>query len=415
MRVAEKLATDGIEASVLDLRSLAPLDRDALLAVARRCHHVLIVHEDSRTGGIGESLAAIIQEEAFESLDAPVRIVGALDTPVPYSPPLEEFYLPSEAQIERAARLLIELLKRLESVDVVRGAIMIVMALDHTRDFFGVPGVSPTNVAQAGAALFFTRWITNICAPVFFLLTGTGAYLVAAQEIGRRAVALPGHARPVVDRCSKSSSCAVSRYQFNVDYRVTMLIVLWALGWSMIALGVLVHLPVAAVAAFGLVHDRGPQPVRRHQAGDGADRDSARSGIRDHRAACRVRVVSADSLDRRNRGGIRARPRSTTGTGARRRRFLMSRRAAATVAFVVLRAVNVYGDPSRWTHQAATVTTVLSFLNTTKYPPSLLFLLMTLGPALLMLRAVDGGTPGWLRPALVSARCRCSTTCCISR
>ena len=76
--------------------------------VARRCHKVLIIHEDSRTGGIGESLAAIIQEEAFESLDAPVRIIGALDTPVPYSPPLEEFYLPSEAQIERAARLLID-------------------------------------------------------------------------------------------------------------------------------------------------------------------------------------------------------------------------------------------------------------------------------------------------------------------
>jgi 2-oxoisovalerate dehydrogenase E1 component beta subunit len=78
-----------------------------LLALARRCHKVLIIHEDSRTGGIGESLAATIQEQAFESLDAPIRIIGALDTPVPYSPPLEEFYLPSEDQIERAARLLI--------------------------------------------------------------------------------------------------------------------------------------------------------------------------------------------------------------------------------------------------------------------------------------------------------------------
>src|SRR6267378_2739208 len=106
LRIAERLAKDGIEASVLDLRSLVPLDRAAVLALARRCHRVLIIHEDSRTGGIGESLAAIIQEEVFESLDAPVRIVGALDTPVPYSPPLEEFYLPGEAQIERAARLL---------------------------------------------------------------------------------------------------------------------------------------------------------------------------------------------------------------------------------------------------------------------------------------------------------------------
>jgi 2-oxoisovalerate dehydrogenase E1 component len=106
MRVAEALAKDGIQASVLDLRWLAPLDRDAVLAVVKRTGRVLIVHEDSRTGGIGESLAAIIQEEAFEWLDAPVRVIGALDTPVPYSPPLEDAFLPSEADVERAARLL---------------------------------------------------------------------------------------------------------------------------------------------------------------------------------------------------------------------------------------------------------------------------------------------------------------------
>jgi 2-oxoisovalerate dehydrogenase E1 component len=107
MRVAATLSADGIEASVLDLRSVAPLDKTAVLAVARHCNRVLIVHEDSRTGGIGESVAAIIQEEAFESLDAPVRVIGALDTPVPYSPPLEEFFLPSAAEIERTARLLV--------------------------------------------------------------------------------------------------------------------------------------------------------------------------------------------------------------------------------------------------------------------------------------------------------------------
>jgi 2-oxoisovalerate dehydrogenase E1 component len=107
MRAAEKLAADGIQASVLDLRTLAPLDRPALLAVTRHCNKVLIVHEDSRTGSIGESLAAVIQEEAFESLDAPVRVLGALDTPVPYSPPLEEFFLPSDDDVERVARLLV--------------------------------------------------------------------------------------------------------------------------------------------------------------------------------------------------------------------------------------------------------------------------------------------------------------------
>jgi 2-oxoisovalerate dehydrogenase E1 component beta subunit len=91
----------------LDLRTLAPLDREAILALARHCNRVMIIQEDTRTGSIGESVAAIIQEEAFEFLDAPIRIIGALDTPVPYSPPLEEEFLAGEAEIEAAARELI--------------------------------------------------------------------------------------------------------------------------------------------------------------------------------------------------------------------------------------------------------------------------------------------------------------------
>jgi 2-oxoisovalerate dehydrogenase E1 component beta subunit len=91
---------------VLDLRWLAPLDTDAILALARRTGRVLIVHEDTRTGGIGESIAAVVQEQACEWLDAPVLVLGALDTPVPYSPPLEAALLVSEAELERAVRLL---------------------------------------------------------------------------------------------------------------------------------------------------------------------------------------------------------------------------------------------------------------------------------------------------------------------
>ena len=107
LQVAGTLEKDGHSCAVLDLRSLAPLDRGAVLSLAKQCNRVLIVHEDTRTGSIGESLAAIIQEEAFEYLDAPVRIIGALDTPVPYSPPLEEVFLPGVEQIERAARLVL--------------------------------------------------------------------------------------------------------------------------------------------------------------------------------------------------------------------------------------------------------------------------------------------------------------------
>jgi 2-oxoisovalerate dehydrogenase E1 component beta subunit len=106
LRVAERLARSGIEASVLDLRSLAPWDRPAVLSLARQTGKVLFVHEDSKTGGIGQSIASVVQEEAFEWLDAPVRVIGALDTPVPYSPSLEEAFLPGEDDIERAARAL---------------------------------------------------------------------------------------------------------------------------------------------------------------------------------------------------------------------------------------------------------------------------------------------------------------------
>ena len=106
MRVAETMAGEGVQCSVLDLRSLQPLDRETLLTVARHCGKVLIAHEDSRTGGLGESLAAIIQEECFEDLDGPVRIIGALDTPVPYAPSLEDAFYAGEDRVLRAARLL---------------------------------------------------------------------------------------------------------------------------------------------------------------------------------------------------------------------------------------------------------------------------------------------------------------------
>ena len=109
LRVAERLADDGIDASVLDLRSLAPLDRDAILAVAQALPSS--PRSFTRTRAPAASARALPQsfkKRRSRSLDAPVRIIGALDTPVPYSPPLEEFFLPSDAQVERAARLLVE-------------------------------------------------------------------------------------------------------------------------------------------------------------------------------------------------------------------------------------------------------------------------------------------------------------------
>jgi len=103
---AEELEKEGLDVEVIDLRTLAPLDKDAILASVKKTNRVLILHEASLTGGIGGEIAAIISGEAFEWLDAPVARVASLDTPVPYSPPLEDYYLPQVKDVLDAARKL---------------------------------------------------------------------------------------------------------------------------------------------------------------------------------------------------------------------------------------------------------------------------------------------------------------------
>ena len=277
---------------------------------------------------------------------------------------------------------------------------MIVMALDHTRDFFGIPGQNPTNLATASAPLFLTRWITHICAPVFFLLTGTGAALSLRRksraELSRflitRGLWLI-FLEIVVLRCLS--------YQFNVDYRVTMLLVIWALGWAMITLAALVHLRTSIIAAIGVIMIAG------HNLLDGARLSgpiwsilhSPGFVINDPAFTVFVAYPLIPWLGVTAAGF--ALGRIYEWESARRRAFLLRAGVGLTLAFIVLRAINLYGDPSLWTRQATASFTALSFLNTTKYPPSLLFLLMTLGPALLLLRSVDRGTPALLRPALI--------------
>jgi len=292
---------------------------------------------------------------------------------------------------------------RLESVDLVRGVIMVIMALDHTRDYFGMPGANPTNMATTTVALFLTRWITHFCAPVFFLLTGTGASLSLARKstadlsrfLFTRGLWLI-FIEVVVIRCVA--------YQFNVDFKVTMLIVIWALGWSMVTLSALVWLPTWLIATIGVVM------VAGHNLLD---------GIRSSNPLWSILHVQGFVTDAPPHVVFVAYPLipwiGVTAVGFalgrvyawdadRRRATLLKLGLAMIAAFVTLRAINAYGEPAHWTHQATTVFTALSFINTTKQAPSLLFLLMTLGPALLLLRAFDRGTPSALRPALVLGR-----------
>lgn len=292
---------------------------------------------------------------------------------------------------------------RLEAVDVVRGLAMILMALDHTRDFFGNPGINPTDPQTTTVPLFFTRWITHFCAPTFFLLTGTGAFLARrrkstkelSQFLFTRGVWLI------------FLELVVSRdlgWQFNFDYRVTMLIVLWALGWAMIVLAVLVYLPPAVVGTFGVVM------IATHNLFDALRSTNWFWSIlhSPNVLLTTPRFVLFEAYPLIPWAGVTAAGyclgQIYGWPGDRRRMFLLRLGAGLAGLFAVLRAINVYGDPSHWSGQKSAVLTVLSFLNTTKYPPSLLFLLMTLGPAMLLLWAMDRGTPWLVRPVLIFGR-----------
>src|SRR6202453_1978264 len=133
---------------------------------------------------------------------------------------------------------------RIESIDVVRGVIMIIMALDHVRDFFGNSGLNPTDPATTTIPLFFTRWITHFCAPVFFLLTGTGAYLALGKK-SKRELSQFLFTRGLWLIFLELTVTRCLGWQFNFDYHVTLFLVLWALGWAMITLSILVYLPTS--------------------------------------------------------------------------------------------------------------------------------------------------------------------------
>ena len=308
---------------------------------------------------------------------------------------------------------------RMVSVDLLRGAVMILMALDHTRDYFGDAAASPTNLATASTALFLTRWVTHFCAPVFFLLTGVGAYLARGQRTPSelsRFLLTRGLWLVVLEL-----TVMRALWQFNLDYRLTILTVLWALGWSIVALAGISRLPLGMAVALGA------GLIALHNLADavppGAFGTLAPLWSVLHQPGPllvteRVFVLLAYPLIPWI--GVTAvgfgLGRVLTWPTDQRLAFLLRLGVGLVAAFVLLRAVNLYGDPLPWSPQGSTLRTVLSFVNTNKYPPSLLFLLMTLGPAVLALRFIEGhvraggtdradrGLPSALQPVLVFGR-----------
>jgi uncharacterized membrane protein len=290
---------------------------------------------------------------------------------------------------------------RLDSVDLLRGLVMALMALDHTRDFFTVSGWNPRDVTNT--ALFLTRWITHFCAPTFMLLAGLAAYLYGARgrsiaEISRFLIT-----RGFLLILLEFTLVRVG-WTFSFGFDQLTAGVIWAIGASMVALAALVYLPRAAIAgvALGL--------IAGHNLLDGIRAEDLGS------ASWFWHLLHQPGLLYQGNGvtvfvlypiipwiGVMAAgyvlgpvmeldPKS-------RRRWLLRLGASITAGFVLLRATNLYGDPASWTMQETWSATVVSFLNCEKYPPSLLFLMMTLGPALLLLAVfenVRGRFAQWL-------------------
>jgi uncharacterized membrane protein len=292
---------------------------------------------------------------------------------------------------------------RIDSIDLLRGIVMVLMMLDHTRDFVhnAVYQFDPTDPTHTNVALFFTRWITHFCAPVFVFLAGTGAYLQFARGKSRRELS-----KFLVTRGLWLIFLEVTLVRlgvfFSFDYRFAgFLQVIWVIGVSMIVLAALIHLPLKVISAFGLVmiafHNlldkfrvdswRGPEsPVPSFGAKVWMLLHQAFEAFPILGFPSPVIVVVYPLIPW---VGVMA---VGYAFGAlyqldaqRRRRLLLLIGGGATVLFIILRAINAYGDPSKWSPQKNVVYTALSFLNTSKYPPSLLFLLMTLGPAIIAL------------------------------
>ncbi|HWY71511.1 MAG TPA: heparan-alpha-glucosaminide N-acetyltransferase domain-containing protein [Terriglobales bacterium] len=285
---------------------------------------------------------------------------------------------------------------RIWSVDVLRGLVMVVMALDHTRDYLTYLRFQPEDLTRSYPALFFTRWITHFCAPLFFFLAGTGAYLLRSKSGTTGKVA----------KFLWTRGLWLIVLEFTViEYAWTFVPwyfggVIWSLGCAMITLGVLVWLPEWAILVLGLL------VVGAHDLTDGIKLQTLGAFAPIWSLLHRTGTVpltqffvlfpilpwAAVMALGYVFGRVLLRSREE------RQRFTLRLGLLATLLFVCLRAFNAYGNPSAdiafnsagaWHPQGSWAMTVVAFLDVEKYPASLQFLLMTLGPSLILLSYLD--------------------------
>lgn len=281
---------------------------------------------------------------------------------------------------------------RIESIDLLRGLVMIVMALDHVRDYFHADAFlyDPTDLSQTSVSLFFTRWITHYCAPVFIFLAGTSAFLIGLKKTKHElSVFLLKRGLWLV---LLELTIINFAWFFNVQFSLITLLVIWALGISMIILAAFIHLPFKVMIALGVVMIIGHNMLDGiHVDGNGMDaiawsivHQFQGFPLSEHYflfiAYPIVPWIGVMLL-----GYCFGYLYQPGYDPLARKKFLISLGSGLIFLFILIRGINGYGDPNPWSVQPSPVFTILSFLNVTKYPPSLLYLLITLGPAILFL------------------------------
>ena len=287
---------------------------------------------------------------------------------------------------------------------------MIVMALDHVRDFIhrGAMSGSPTDLATTTPVLFLTRWVTHVCAPAFMFTAGLGAFFYWHNGRTRGQLSTFLLTRGVWLMVLELTVMQLAyNFSFSSSYPI-FLLVLWVLGACMVCMAALVWVPIRWLGVFSMaaivLHNM-LDPITARQFGANAWLWNLLHQVGAFQFAGRVVIVPYTLIPwvAVMAAGFCLGPVLLRDPEARRRSLLQVG-IAATFAFVAVRALNIYGDPAPWSVQSTSILTALSFLNLTKYPPSLEFLLMTLGPALLVLAYFDGRALPWTNPLVVFGR-----------
>jgi uncharacterized membrane protein len=286
---------------------------------------------------------------------------------------------------------------RIESIDLLRGVVIILMALDHVRMYFGQGTwwAEPTDLATTTPLLFLTRWITHFCAPVFIFLAGTSASLYGSRLQGTRPLSLYLLKRGLWLVFLELVIVNLG-WTFDITFSFHFLQVIWAIGASMLVLAGLVYLPTWAILAFGLVMVFGHNLLDPIQM-EGTSIPALIWYILHQNilvafgpnAAVYFHYPLIPLTGLMALGYVFGMLYQPEFGAEKRRKWLLRMGTAAILLFFFLRGLNLYGDPNPWSPQGTVVYSIMSFLNTTKYPMSLQFLLMTLGPALVFLALTE--------------------------